>query len=58
MKYELGQTALIDGTEKSGKIIGRSEYLYSEANYLLRYNDHNGEQVERWHSESAIASAT
>lgn len=55
-KFELDQKVALSLSGESGIVVGRAEYLRHERQYFVRYKTANGEQVERWHDESAIVS--
>jgi hypothetical protein len=53
-KFKCGDHARIIGSNESGVIIARSEHLYAEPQYMLRYCAADGRQVEQWWGESAL----
>lgn len=52
-EFELGVNVHIDGTEV-GTVIARTQYQTAENRYLLRYQIHDVETVERWWGESCL----
>ena len=51
--YELRQYVKLAHSKEAGQIVARAEYLDSNDQYLLRYKDATGRQVENWWSEAA-----
>jgi hypothetical protein len=51
---------MVMGIVEEGEIIGRSEFLKAgervEGDYLVRYRDGSGRQVERWHSSDGVTT--
>lgn len=65
MQFSLGDSVKIgglaltqapDGTDKAelGEVVARTEYIASEAQYLVRYQNNLGVFVEQWWAESAL----
>jgi hypothetical protein len=57
VNYELGAKLRIVCSGESGEAIGRCEYTYSEPTYLLRYVNKDGNAVEQWWPQSALAES-
>lgn len=51
---------MVMGMVEEGEVIGRSEFLKAgervEGEYLIRYRDGSGRQVERWHSSDGVTT--
>jgi hypothetical protein len=51
---------MVFGAVEEGVVIGRTEFLKgeesTEGDYLVRYRDGSGRQVERWHSGDALTT--
>ena len=55
-KFELGRTVRLMKTDEEGDVIGRAEYSNgAPPSYLIRYRSADGNQVEVWWTEDAIA---
>lgn len=57
-EFTMGRVVM--GIVEEGEVIGRSEFLKdgerTEGDYLVRYRDGSGRQVERWHSADALTT--
>ena len=53
-KYNLSDYVGLIGSDENGQIIGRSEYVNSEPQYLIRYMAADGRLVEAWWDEDAL----
>ena len=53
-KFGLGDNVAIIVSGEQGHVIGRSEYLNSEPQYLVRYKTADGRGIESWWSEDAL----
>jgi hypothetical protein len=54
--FELKQIVRLIESNETGTVIGRAQYVVSEASYLVRYKAGDGRQVEGWWGESALTS--
>lgn len=53
-KFDLGARVTIFISGEMGEIIGRSEFLNSIDQYLLRYKTADGRAIESWWAEDAL----
>lgn len=56
-KFQLGQELVISCSNEYGECIARSESLYSDPQYLVRYRANDDRATEAWWSQSALAAA-
>ena len=55
-KFEMESPVALNLSGERGSVIGRCEYLTSENNYLVRYVDAKGCQVQSWLGESELVA--
>ena len=53
-KFELNDTATIEVSGETGKVIGRAEYTTGEVAFRIRYKSADGRAVETWWDETAL----
>lgn len=55
MKFAIGDIVVLSVIGQNCLVIGRAEYFNDEPSYFLRYKDAQGNAVEQWWTESALA---
>jgi len=55
---ELGAKVVIAVSKEFGVVIGRAQYLYTEDQYLVRYQRSDGCAVEQWWGASVLDRTT
>lgn len=53
-KFKLDETVRLQRSQEVGEVIGWAEFRDRKPEYLIRYRDGNGVQVEVWWTESAV----
>ncbi len=54
--FILGEAVVIAVSGECGKVVGRSEHLNCDPQYLVRYKAGDGRAVESWWAEDALVT--
>lgn len=55
-QHELNAKVTLTTSDEEGVVIGRSDYLASESQYLVRYKAADGRATDAWWPESALTA--
>lgn len=55
-RFSLGEPLTIECSGETGMCLARSEHLYTDPQYLIRYKCPDGHAVEVWWSQDALVS--